>query len=92
MGVGFVRPHTPLYAPQRFFDMFPIDEVELEPIKDGDVEDTYYTANLPLDRKGPRYYRTIKESYPDVETGLKADGQRLIDEHGWVIADGGEVK
>ncbi|NQU53835.1 MAG: sulfatase-like hydrolase/transferase, partial [Bacteroidetes bacterium] len=25
MGVGFVRPHTPLYAPKRFFDMFPIE-------------------------------------------------------------------
>lgn len=71
MGVGFVRPHTPLYAPQRFFDMFPIEELELEPLLEGDVEDTYYTANLPLDRKGPRYYRTLKESYPDIETGLK---------------------
>ncbi len=71
LGVGFVRPHTPLYAPKRFFDMFPIDELELSPLKEGDVEDTYYTANLPLDRKGPRYYRTIRESYPDVQTGLK---------------------
>jgi arylsulfatase A-like enzyme len=71
LGVGFVRPHTPLYAPQRFFDMFPIKDVQLEPIKQGDVADTYYTKNLPLDRKGPRYYRTIKESYPDVETGLR---------------------
>jgi arylsulfatase A-like enzyme len=23
MGVGFIRPHTPLIVPQRFFDMFP---------------------------------------------------------------------
>ncbi len=71
LGVGFVRPHTPLYAPKRFFDMFPIEELKLEPIKEDDVEDTYYRDNLPSDRKGPRYYRTIKESYSDIEIGLK---------------------
>ena len=71
LGVGFVRPHTPLHAPKKFFDMFPIDRLELSPIKEGDVEDTYYTDNLPLDEKGPRYYRTLRDSYPDVETGLK---------------------
>jgi arylsulfatase A-like enzyme len=51
MGVGFVRPHTPLHAPKRFFDMFPLEEIELEPIKEN--------------------YRTLKESYPDIETGLR---------------------
>ena len=71
MGIGFVRPHTPLYAPKRFFDMFPIDEIELSPIKEGDGEDCYYTNVYPLTRKGPRYYRLLKESYPDIETGLK---------------------
>ena len=71
MGVGFVRPHTPLYAPKRFFDMFPIDELELSLIKEDDAEDCYYTNVYPLTRKGPRYYRLLKESYPDIETGLK---------------------
>jgi iduronate 2-sulfatase len=71
LGVGFVRPHTPLYAPKRFFDMFPLEELEISPIREGDAEDCYYTSVLPLDRKGPRYYRLLKESYPDIETGLK---------------------
>jgi len=71
MGIGFVRPHTPLYAPKRFFDMFPIEEIELSPIKEGDAEDCYYTSVYPLTRKGPRYYRLLRESYPDIETGLK---------------------
>ena len=71
MGIGFVRPHTPLYAPKRFFDMFPIDGIELSPIKEGDAEDCYYTTVYPLTRKGPRYYRLLKESYPDIETGLR---------------------
>lgn len=72
MGVGFVRPHTPLYAPKRFFDMFPIDEIELSPIKKNDADDTRYKDIYPADRKGLRYYRTLKESYGgDAELGLK---------------------
>jgi arylsulfatase A-like enzyme len=72
MGIGFVRPHTPLYAPQRFFDMFPIDEIELSMIKEGDAIDTYYKDIYPADIKGLRYYRTLKESYGgDAEMGLK---------------------
>jgi iduronate 2-sulfatase len=29
MGVGFIRPHTPLVVPKRFFDKFPLDTIEL---------------------------------------------------------------
>lgn len=41
MGVGFVRPHTPLIVPQKYFDMFPLDSVQLPDIRPGDAEDTY---------------------------------------------------
>jgi arylsulfatase A-like enzyme len=72
LGIGFVRPHTPLYAPKRFFDMFPLEEIELSPIKEGDAEDTYYKDIYPANIKGLRYYHTIKESYDgDAERGLK---------------------
>ena len=72
MGVGFVRPHTPLYAPKRFFDMFPIDEIELSKFKVGDAEDTHYKDIYPANIKGLRFYRTLKESYGgDTELGLK---------------------
>ena len=36
MGVGFVRPHTPLIVPQKYFDRFPLDSIELPRIKEGD--------------------------------------------------------
>jgi iduronate 2-sulfatase len=72
MGVGFMRPHTPLYAPKRFFDMFPIEELELSAILDEDEEDTHYKNIYPPDIKGLRYYQTIKESYGgNAEEGLK---------------------
>ena len=41
MGVGFIRPHTPLIVPKRFFDMFPVASIELPVIRPGDVEDTH---------------------------------------------------
>ncbi|MCY1720274.1 sulfatase [Prolixibacteraceae bacterium Z1-6] len=72
MGIGFVRPHTPLYAPKRFFDMFPLDEIQLPKIKEGDNKDTYYKDIYPASMKGLRYYRTLKEAYGgDAEEGLK---------------------
>jgi arylsulfatase A-like enzyme len=38
LGIG--RPHSPLIAPQEYFDMFPLDEIELSPqILAGDVDD-----------------------------------------------------
>jgi arylsulfatase A-like enzyme len=36
---GFVRTHTPLYAPQDYFDRFPLDSIELPKVLEGDVED-----------------------------------------------------
>ena len=41
MGVGLIRPHTPLIVPKRFFNQFPLDSIELPVIRPGDVEDTY---------------------------------------------------
>ena len=41
MGVGFIRPHTPLIVPQRFFDMFPLESITLPVMKAGDVDDTH---------------------------------------------------
>lgn len=72
MAIGFVRPHTPLYAPKRFFDLFPLEDIQLPEIKLDDQEDTHYHHLYPSDKKGLRYYRTLKESYGgDAELGLK---------------------
>ena len=37
--VGLVRPHTPLYVPKKYFDMFPIDQITIPPYKPDDLED-----------------------------------------------------
>lgn len=37
---GFSRTHTPLYAPQKYFDMFPLDNIEIPKAwKEGDLDD-----------------------------------------------------
>lgn len=39
MGVGFMRPHTPLYVPQKYFDRFPIEAITLPPYLENDLDD-----------------------------------------------------
>ena len=44
LGVGYYRPHIPLWAPQRFFDRFADSPGELPPVEPGDLDDLSETA------------------------------------------------
>lgn len=52
MGVGFLRPHVPLYVPQKWFDMHPLDGIQLAPYKSDDLNDVPSVAleinDLPM--------------------------------------------
>lgn len=39
MAIGLYKPHNPWTAPKRFFDMYPLDQVTLPPVLDGDWDD-----------------------------------------------------
>ncbi|MDP6979285.1 MAG: sulfatase [Myxococcota bacterium] len=39
VGAGIIRPHLPFYAPQSYFDRYPIDEVQLPEVKEDDLAD-----------------------------------------------------
>lgn len=53
MAVGFFRPHVPLYASQKWFDLYPEDEVMLPTTLENDRADT------------PRHSWTIHWSLPE---------------------------
>jgi iduronate 2-sulfatase len=39
MAVGFIRPHVPYTAPQRFFDMYNIDSLQIPVVPDNEFKD-----------------------------------------------------
>jgi arylsulfatase A-like enzyme len=68
MGVGFIRPHTPLIVPQKYFDMFPLEQIQLPVIKEGDADDTFKRTitSKEDDRSGDRgtkMYDSLVASY-----------------------------
>jgi arylsulfatase A-like enzyme len=39
MGLGFYRPHIPLYAPQKYFDLYPLETIKLPKHRTDDLDD-----------------------------------------------------
>lgn len=39
LAVGFVKPHLPWYVPQKYFDMFPLESIQLPVVKADDLDD-----------------------------------------------------
>ena len=75
IGVGLMRPHTPLIVPQKYFDLFPLDSIKLPVIKPGDVDDTFLrtvggTEQGDLDR-GAKIFKSLVASYGSKEEALK---------------------
>lgn len=72
LAVGLIRPHSPTHAPDRFFDLHPLEDVQLVKTQPNDMDDTGFPAVFPLEKRGYKiaYERLIK-SYPTAEEGLK---------------------
>jgi arylsulfatase A-like enzyme len=73
LGVGFIRPHSPLYAPKKYFDMFPIEDIKLPPYLKDDLKDC---APVLRDR--------WQGGYKKFEALIAAGGERAWKE--WVQA------
>lgn len=76
LAVGFLRPHTPLVAPKKYFDRFPLDEIELAVIQSEDTQDThlkfaYKDGDVHALRFGEEMFEAITAAYGSTEAGLK---------------------
>jgi len=82
MGVGLIRPHTPLIVPERFFNQFPLDSTKLPVIKPGDVEDTHARSvrGIPAGQEpdsertedmGSRLFNNLVASYESQDEALR---------------------
>jgi arylsulfatase A-like enzyme len=39
LGCGIFRPHLQWYVPRKYFEMFPVDRIQLPPVKEDDLDD-----------------------------------------------------
>jgi iduronate 2-sulfatase len=39
LAIGFYKPHTPYVAPKKYFDLYPMDKIELPKVAEADVKD-----------------------------------------------------
>lgn len=57
LACGIYRPHVPWFVPRKYFDMFPLDGVQLPPMFAKDIEDLPAVAKSMVARH--RYYREM---------------------------------
>ncbi len=65
ISVGFIRPHSPLVVPQKYFDMFPLESVEIPVLKENDRDYTKLAENSAT------AFRTLTSSYSTKELALQ---------------------
>ena len=61
LAVGFYHPHSPWYAPKKYFDLFPPDQIKLPEVKDDDLADVPEVAKGYL--KGEHFHKQILEHH-----------------------------
>ena len=58
LAVGIYRPHLPWYVPRKYFEMFPLDEVQLPLLRDDDLADVPERA-VEIARRGGSYHEHV---------------------------------
>ncbi len=52
LACGIYRPHLPWYVPKKYFDMFPVDSIEVPSINENDLDDVPPIAHRMATRQG----------------------------------------
>ncbi len=74
MAVGIVRPHSPFVVPDKYFDMFPIESVQIPVIRRNDRDDTYHKNG----ETGYNLFETLDHSYTDRQLALRKKTQAYL--------------
>lgn len=58
LAAGIYRPHVPWYVPRKYFDMFPIDDVQLPEVPEDDLGDVP-ERGIELAHRGGNYHEHV---------------------------------
>jgi arylsulfatase A-like enzyme len=76
LGVGFYRPHTPYVAPRKYFDLYPVERIELPALSDDDRTRTppaaYASSRKVQDEMDDRLRRQAIAAYRASTTFMDA--------------------
>ena len=61
LAVGLWHPHIPMYAPQRFFDMYPPGDVRMPEVPENDLDDVPEAGRKMAAFRRAEYERIIRE-------------------------------
>jgi len=59
LACGFYRPHLPWYAPEEYFEKFPVDSIELPTVPDDDLADVP-KAGVRMAKPGADHAKVVK--------------------------------
>lgn len=74
MALGLIRPHSPLVVPDKYFDMFPLEEVQIPVIKRNDRDDTFFNEGSA----GYGLFEILDDGYTDRQLGLRKKVQAYL--------------
>jgi arylsulfatase A-like enzyme len=87
LGIGIFRPHQPWYVPRKYFDMYPLESIELPPFKADDRDDLPAGIKVTVHQRTSMHDRLVKAglwkpaiqgylasiSFADAQLGLLLD-------------------
>lgn len=91
MAVGFVRPHVPFTAPEKYFDLYPMDTIEVPTVPADEMDDVplwgkamaYGTIeggdHFNVLNVGPNYWKEMTRAYLACVSFVDAQAGKVLD-------------
>jgi iduronate 2-sulfatase len=82
LAVGLVRPHVPVHAPRKYFDLYPLESIELRKVAPGDRDDIPEMAFMrpqPDWGMSPQQQKEAMRAYYASTSFMDAQAGRVID-------------